>query len=140
MSIVEKIKSRLKCKGLTEAWLAEELGICRQTLRNRFDKNDFTRGELYLLGDLLQLDLHRIEKCYRRPVRGLAECRDRNVEAIETINALLESVDSCNDVVVLVTDKRFKLTNENFQKSMKLLKDSLMEDLRQLEESIKDRL
>ena len=57
MTATEAIKALLKDRGLSQAELAEALGITRQNLSNKFSRNNFTAKDLCTIGKILGFSL-----------------------------------------------------------------------------------
>ncbi len=57
MTATEAIKALLKDRGLSQAEVAEALGITRQNLSNKFSRNNFTAKDLCAIGKILGFSL-----------------------------------------------------------------------------------
>ena len=67
MTNTKMLKKAIKNSGLSVIFVAEKMGITRQTLYNRMnDKSEFLVSEIEILTDLLKLSRHERDEIFLR--------------------------------------------------------------------------
>lgn len=67
MTNTKMLKKAIKRSGLSVIFIAEKMGISRQTFYNRInDKSEFLISEIKILTDLLKLDRHERDEIFLR--------------------------------------------------------------------------
>ena len=62
MNLSEQIRYVLKTRGLTQRWLANEMGLDEKTLSGKLNRDSITASELLQIGNLLNINLNKLKE------------------------------------------------------------------------------